>query len=357
MRRPRLEPSLLALALLGSAGCALSNFDGLSGGAPDGEEGTERDASRVERGEAGIQPAADGALEDGADDAAGLIAEHAADSHDAGASSPAEATGALDAAPVAGDARADALAANDALALADTTSTPDAMPAPDAAPQPVGDSACYTRFSKTLSCDGFESAPMDPPWWDIVKSGDVGRSTARRRRGDGALAARSISVGGSAFIGRLSYPSIKQGKIYLRAYVYVPSGAPVLSAVVLTMSQQTAPYGGLSVSLKDTGIGLDVAPKGAGVDVKTLTADPPVRLVRDQWICIQVEADVSATQGSARLSANGQLAAGSAGPLNTLPLAGYEGINAGLVYTSVDQPPLEVFIDELVTDVMPIPCD
>ena len=114
--------------------------------------------------------------------------------------------------------------------------------------------------------------------------------------------------------------------------MYVPSGVPLQGVIVHGVSEEREPYGGVSIRLEDTGASLDVHPRGPGVMPLFIAADPPVVLARDQWNCLQMQLTISASQGSARLTINGQIAAISTGSLATLPSSGYRGVSAGIVY-------------------------
>jgi hypothetical protein len=128
--------------------------------------------------------------------------------------------------------------------------------------------------------------------------------------------------------------------------------------VVHGFSQDGAPYGGVSIVLKDTGAEVDLHPVAPGNNPIFIRADPPVVLTRDTWHCIQLEVGVSATQGSVLLRVDNRIAAMSTEPMVTLPSTGYRNASAGIVFSDPDQQPVQVFVDELIADdTAPIPCD
>jgi hypothetical protein len=223
-------------------------------------------------------------------------------------------------------------------------------------PEPVGESRCYDTFENQPVCEGFEQ-PLKEPWWEAGLDGTVRLQSARTYVGDGALAARAM-MGQARFVGRTQWPNgLKSGSIHLRAYVYVPASAVIDTVVVLGMSEIDAPFGGVTVAVKDVGLALDVHPEGAGKNVVLVSPPTPFHLPRDRWNCMQLAIGVSATQGSVQLKVNGVVAVESPVPLSTLPVMGFKGMSAGLIYTDPSQPSVEVFIDELVAGTAPIPCD
>ncbi len=256
--------------------------------------------------------------------------------------------------PDAAPAEDSGTGASDASAAEDAT-MPDAGPVVPIVP--VGESACYTWLADRLVCEGFETTPRDPPWWTIEQSGELTHTGTRTHVGIGAIAARSLVSGGNAFVGRVAYPNLTAGTIYLRSYVYVPSGVPLQGVIVHGLSEESAPHGGVSIRLEDTGVSLDLHPRGPGVMPLFISAAPAIVFPRDQWNCLQLQLTISASQGSVRLTVNGQVAAASTGPLATLPASGYRGVSAGIVYSVPDQLPVQLFVDEVVADTAPIPCN
>jgi hypothetical protein len=122
------------------------------------------------------------------------------------------------------------------------------------------------------------------------------------------------------------------------------------------MAEGLEPYGGVSILLQDNGVKLDVHPRGPGVAPVFIDSDPPVVLARDKWTCLQVQMTISASQGAVRLTVDGEVAAVIT-PIPTLPASGYRSVTAGIVYSDPDQPPIQLFVDEVVADTSPIPCN
>ena len=349
--------SLLALSGYAVSACSPGSFDQLEGAA---------------HGAAGTSPGAAGTVAPSHDDAS--VGPHrqpdsatpvppqrdamTPDRGDAGAVSGEDASSSGGDPP--GTDTPDGAAAEDSGTGASDARVVEDAAMPDAGPVvpvvPIGESACYTWLADRLVCEGFETTPRDPPWWTIEQSGELTHTGARTHVGIGAIAARSLVSGGNAFVGRVAYPNLTEGTIYLRSYVYVPSGVPLQGVIVHGLSEERAPYGGVSIRLEDTGVSLDLHPRGPGVTPLFITAAPAIALPRDQWNCLQLQLTISASQGSVRLTVNGQVAAASTGPLATLPASGYRGVSAGIVYSVPDQLPVQLFVDEVVADTAPIPC-
>jgi hypothetical protein len=340
--------SALALGLL-AHGCTLGDFDGLSGGdrgarAPDAN-------GDVDAGEASDLDAASATLDD-----AGL----------ADAPRP-DRMGEVDAVVIgAADSSIDASIAEggtfDAAAEAAVVDAAREATAPDAAPidaGPPGESACYTRFAARLMCEGFESETLSDPWNLGETHGQVTRVTAPAPyRGAGALSARVTDSSGVAFAFRPAFPGLREGSMFMRSYLYVPSGTPIAGVIVHGISEENPPYGGVSILLEDARFSIDVHPRGPGLDPIFVHGTTSVPLMRDTWLCLQLEIVVHPTEGAVRLRVNGSLVAESAEPLGTLPATGYRGVSAGLVYLDpAQETPLELHVDELVADTASIGCD
>jgi hypothetical protein len=327
--------------------CAPSLFEGLSGG-----KATDAAASDDE-----VEPGGDDAAQAG--DAAGGDAESDVDAalHDADAgdaTSPGAGERDASGAGSGSDGGGRDAGGQDGP-LSDSGRPADS--AIDSAPP--GDSRCYDRFATRLMCEGFEIAQLPAPWNRAEEGGAVTRAaTPRPHLGLGALAARVTSSGSHAFALRPVFPSLTSGRIFLRSYVYVASGVALNGFIIHGMSEENEPYGGVSVLVEDSGYQLDVHPRGPGVSPIFIRSEPPVQVVRDRWVCLQLELTIHATMGAVTLRVDGAIAAQSTQPLATLPASGYRGVSGGIVYTDPMQAtPLQVYVDEFVADTANIPCD
>jgi hypothetical protein len=364
MRSGRIVASCGALALFGAllGSCDPSEFARLEGGEDYGSDGSiEPDATTAGEGnrESGTSapvnvPLADAMVRKSSDAAAPLGPEQSREPHDASAArdgadtdvntdmhsalDAGTAPAPVDAEPAVGDASADVVGG----------------PIEDAAaPGPLGISSCYETYATRSLCDGFEAA-VGPAWTSQRKEGQVAQSAAQTRVGAGALRASTDVQGGYAFVTRPVFATLTSGTLHLRSYLFVPSGVPIRGIVVHGLAEARPPWGGVSIRLDDSGFELDVHPKEPGVDVMFVRATPAVAVARDRWMCLQLEVAIGQA-GSVRLQVDGQLAARA--DLPTLPGTGYQGVSAGIVYSADEQAPVTVWIDELVADRQPIPCD
>jgi hypothetical protein len=78
---------------------------------------------------------------------------------------------------------------------------------------------------------------------------------------------------------------------------------------------------------------------------------------RDRWVCVQLDLDVSDTNGSFTLSIDGQSVLAQGPPLDTLPGAVFVYLTAGIDFSGFEQNgPARVYIDDVVVDIPPIAC-
>ena len=208
-------------------------------------------------------------------------------------------------------------------------------------------------------CEGFESKTLLEPWDVGETNGQVTRVGAPAPyRGDGALSAQVTEASGVAFAFRPAFPGLREGSMFVRSYLYVPSGTPIAGVIVHGISEESPPYGGVSILLEDARFSIDVHPRGPGLDPIFVNGTGSVPLARDTWLCLQLEVVVHPTEGAVRLRVNGRLVAESTEPLETQPATGYRGVSAGLVYLDgAQETPLQLYVDELVADTARIGCD
>jgi hypothetical protein len=218
-----------------------------------------------------------------------------------------------------------------------------------------GESKCYAEFSGALICEGFEANALPAAWEKNQATGSVARVANPVHVGIGALEGKVTSAGGVGFLSRGGVGSIQAGKLYARVYVYVPAGAPLKGVTVLYLGGEP---GAVSVLLIDTGVVVVVQPNGDGTgEVVAHGGVNPYVISRNAWHCMQLEIGIAATTGSVRLTMDGDKVAVNQGGLDTLPTGGYKNVATGITYSDAAQQGVSVFIDELVVDDQPIPCD
>jgi len=225
--------------------------------------------------------------------------------------------------------------------------------APDSAPK----TGCQGTLASALLCEGFEE-PELARWQRLVSNGNVVRVTQPVLVGVGALEARSVANGGNGFMITGGLGGKTSGTLHLRAQVRVPAGAALNGVTVLALGENRAPRGGVSVVLADSGLLVVLKPRGAQApEVIVAGSGPaPFRIARDRWQCVQLQTVIGRGSGSVRLSVDGQVAVQSAG-VDTLPAGGFEDVSVGMVYSTPDQTPIRIGVDELAVSANPLPCN
>ena len=230
----------------------------------------------------------------------------------------------------------------------DAGATPDSG-AIDAAP-PKDDSACVDDFSAALICHSYDlsfpgSATQAGP------GAVVSLSAAQSYRGTQSLYAETGNGIESAFIREDWAPAVFSDTLYARAFVYFPSNAaPDFSAWgLLGFKDSDAPFRTLRVELNNdyvAAVSTDIGDGASGAGTRSLATD--------QWLCIQLTVSLDDNDGSAQLHVDGELYAELTGA-DTRPLNGFTQINAGVIGGAGQG--ANVFIDELVVDTSPTPCE
>jgi hypothetical protein len=214
--------------------------------------------------------------------------------------------------------------------------------------------AC-AAFSGARYCEAFED-PELPEMWRTEISGVVSVDPTLTYRGDGALRARidetidpDNQAHAIAHAGHRVFESVEQGTLRTRAYVYVPSSSSG-EMTFLALSEDAEPYEHVST-------GLDV---DGTLRIDALTAShresSDFLVPRDRWLCVELAIDVDAAAGSATVKVDGVARVVATG-LDTRPGGGYDNVIAGVGWAPSAQTDAEVYLDELVVDSGPTPCD
>jgi hypothetical protein len=237
--------------------------------------------------------------------------------------------------------------------VADVTPPPPDAGAPDSAPK----TGCQGALASALLCEGFEDVEL-PRWQRLVSNGSVVRVTQPVLVGMGALEARSVARGGNGFMIAGGLGGKTSGTLHLRAHVRVPVGVALNGVTVLALGENHAPRGGISVVLADSGLLVVLKPRGQQApEVIVAGSGPtPFRIARDRWQCVQLQTVIGRGSGSVRLSVDGQVAVQSGG-VDTLPAGGFEEVSVGMVYSTPDQTPIKIGVDELAVSANPLPCN
>jgi hypothetical protein len=208
---------------------------------------------------------------------------------------------------------------------------------------------CTQTHPTAVFCDGFEASDMGPWDYTILERGTAVRTTTRAYRGAASLA---VTTDGSnnyksarwgAFL-----PPATTGDLYVRSYQWLPSATTIAGQMSLLVTGNSAPpYPSTSVRLEPGQLVVQVDTVGP---VQTPGAFP-----RDRWVCVQLHIAIGAT-GSVSLRLDGDLVVDT-GTLDTRVTGGYTHIDVGVHYATNTQPQVEMWIDEVVVDTVPIACN
>ncbi len=215
-------------------------------------------------------------------------------------------------------------------------------------------SACDSTLTGALFCDGFEDGAGFVAWsGSETTAGSVSWATAPDPvyRGVGAEKSVTTSDGGLACVVTDSLPDLASGSLYVRAYVYLPSGPVFTGFDVLSLVEGSAPVDGFAL-LVGTG-----GHPGVYFDEHAFSQLAPVATFpQDRWACVQVHLALSDTTGSVDVHIDGTAVLSVSG-IDTLPASGYHRLSAGIPFSDPGQAPLVVYTDEVAAGTSPLPCD
>lgn len=230
--------------------------------------------------------------------------------------------------------------------LADAGSAPDAH-----VEDPT--TACDDLLRDALFCESFEDPSL--LHWTVQEAydGTVGYTRERAFRGVGALAASTSATGGYAERIASVLGSITEGDVHVRAYVYVPEGAPLVHSSILHIGGHrsrvaTEPLAGFNAM--DGFASMYVGAGDFHVD------DQLVAVPRDRWFCVQLQVHVDDVAGEARIWIDQTLAGERVG-VDTRPEGPYESLGAGIAWSTLTQEPFTVLVDEIAIARTPMPCE
>jgi hypothetical protein len=220
---------------------------------------------------------------------------------------------------------------------------------------PVDDpsTACDDLLRDAIFCESFEDRSL--LHWTVRESydGTVTHTFDRAFRGAGALTASSTAPAGYAERIATVVGGVSDGDLYVRAYVYIPEGMPLVHSSLVHVGGHrtrvaTEPLAGFNAV-----DGFAAMYIGAGgVSLR----DRLVTLPRNEWFCMQYELHIDDVAGSARIWIDGVLA-GEALDIDTHNESPYESLGAGIAWSALDQEPFEVAIDEIAIGRSPLPCE
>lgn len=213
--------------------------------------------------------------------------------------------------------------------------------------------ACDDLLSDALFCESFEDGSL--LHWTVREAydGTVAHSRARAFRGLGSLAARTSAPAGYAERIATVLDSIESGDVYVRAYVYIEAGAPLVHSSILHIGGHrartaTEPLAGFNVL--DGFASMYIGAGGGRVDARL------VEVPRDEWFCMQFHLHIDDVAGSAEIWID-ETPAGALADIDTRTDSPYVSFGAGIAWSTLTQEPFAVAIDEVAIGRTPMPCE
>ena len=211
---------------------------------------------------------------------------------------------------------------------------------------------CAGVQKDALVCSGFEADVLTDDWSSAVTegAGELERSTARAHSGRAALHATTGDAMSAAALAR-SFGPVRAGELYLRAHLYVPSGPPteIMNIFYVGAAAGPEPFVGIDFNLQDDAVEV-YSPQG-NPERQTGTGLIP----RDAWFCLQARIEVRDDGGVVEVRVDG-VPALEATDINTLPPAGIVELRVGIDWSSEQQEPFELYIDDVVLDTVEVAC-
>jgi hypothetical protein len=214
------------------------------------------------------------------------------------------------------------------------------------------DTSC-AETPDAIFCSGFERPDLSE--WDqtvVVNAAQVSQTEAMKRSGRGALHASSAAAE-SAGVVSVEFPSLYEGELFLRVYMYVPDGLDTMTPNVLFLGDEPEPdpFKGVDFNFE------------AGAPEVFLPENYPNRFTstalvipRDAWFCYEVRLSIAEDEGAVSIRVDGNVALDESG-LDTLPEGGVHRLRAGVDWSSLQETLFAIYMDDLVLSRTEAPCD
>lgn len=213
------------------------------------------------------------------------------------------------------------------------------------------DDACSAHRDAIL-CSGFEQPDLSD-WTSVVveNHAQVEQSAKRAHGGKASLFAKSTGQKSAAVVAE-EFAPVTQGELFLRAFMYVPSGLPTKTMNIMFLGDYATPdpFRGVDFNLEDGALSTYVP--GGKPDRFTSTT---LVIPRDRWFCLQVQMTVSANAGALTMRVDGEIGLEQKN-MKTRPPAGVHLLRAGIDWSSGQTEPFDFYIDDLVLDTAAVDC-
>jgi hypothetical protein len=220
-------------------------------------------------------------------------------------------------------------------------------------------SRCAGGDSALPYCDGFEGVDGSggfATFWTLppaLSSGDATIDSTHVRRGASSLHLQNNGVGDG---GAPAYAIVGMNKplpadLFVRAFVYVPSGFDRAPGAIFLFEQAQAPYAQIALNLDSDAFSIYDSIDG------TLEHGAGVALRSDDWMCLEWEVHGGGA-GAVKLWVDDQPVAGLGTPVSTTPSAGepLDEVGVGLLSNVAGTRAREIWIDEVMIDSVRITC-
>lgn len=180
----------------------------------------------------------------------------------------------------------------------------------------------------------------------------ISNDAATAHGGARYLRARSTANGGNAAIGLRTDEAYVSGDLWVRVFVRVPSTSNLdVGATFAAFGISMPPWDGVSLQVEGSGA------VSTYVSTTPRYVEGTESLDRDRWHCVVGHLVVGdAPAGSVDVFVDGVAAVRSLG-LDTLSIEGWSVLEVGVSYTAPEQPPTEIWIDDVTLATTPLDCD
>lgn len=214
----------------------------------------------------------------------------------------------------------------------------------------IYNTACGATITGAAFCDPLESDKLEGLFLSATSGSAAAVATPAYRGNLAYRAATTSATAPQAVLGRTVFDAVKTGTLYMRTYVYFPTGVMADGVTLFGPGENAAPYHGVTVALT-TGSKLSLSESTANRFAASTTVLP-----RDKWTCLGLKIVVNGTAGSAVLSMNGTAILTDSN-FNTVPAGGYANVNFGVLFTPVNAPNVTLYYDEVAASTQPLLCD
>jgi hypothetical protein len=213
------------------------------------------------------------------------------------------------------------------------------------------DDGCKAH-ADAIVCSGFESPDLSD-WSRVLVEGNarVEQTSDRIREGNGALHASSSGERSSAVVAE-DFPPVRDGDLFLRAFLYVPAGLTTKTMNILFLGDVATPdpFKGIDVNLEDGAFSTYVPENDPQRFTSTM-----LRIPRDEWFCMQVHVKVATGTGAVTILVDGMTALDQQN-MNTSPDAGIHLLRVGIDWSSLQTEPFDFYVDGLVLSTTNVDC-